>query len=220
VNAQRRIGPSFFGFVTATVLVSCASIPRTALDYPVGYRESGIASWYGADFNGRPTANGETYDMYGLTAAHRLMPLGTTIKVTQRETGRSVTVRVNDRGPFVRGRILDLSYGAAKTLEMTGTGTAPVTIEVIRLPEDSLKMSGGLYTVQAGAFESEANARNLADRLRKKYSDVYLLTVRTNQTTVYRVRVGLLDRKLIAFHLADRMFREDQLDSFVTRKDP
>jgi rare lipoprotein A len=220
VNTQRRIRPSLAGFVLATVLVSCASIPRPGVDYPVGYRESGIASWYGSDFHGRPTANGETYDMYGLTAAHRLMPLGTTIKVTQRETGRSVTVRVNDRGPFVRGRILDLSYGAAKALEMTGNGTAPVTIEVVRLPEDSLKSAGGLYTVQAGAFENEANAKNLADRLRRKYPDVYLLTVRTNQNTVYRVRVGVLSQKQIAFQLADRMSREEQLDSFVTRRDP
>lgn len=158
--------------------------------------------------------------MYGLTAAHRLMPLGTTVKVTQRETGRAVTVRVNDRGPFVRGRILDLSYGAAKALGMTGTGTAPVTIEVVRLPEDFLKTAGGQYTVQAGAFESEANAKNLADRLRRKYPDVYLLTVRTNQNTVYRVRVGLLDQKQFAFQLADRLSREDQLISFVTRRDP
>jgi rare lipoprotein A len=220
LNTRRHIGPSLFGFVLATVLVSCVSIPRPGIDYPVGYREIGIASWYGADFHGRPTANGETYDMYGLTAAHRLMPLGTTIKVTQRETGRAVMVRVNDRGPFVRGRILDLSYGAAKALGMTGTGTAPVTIEVVRLPEDFLKTAGGLYTVQAGAFESEANAKNLADRLRRKYPDVYLLTVRTNQNTVYRVRVGLLDQKQFAFQLADRLSREDQLNSFVTRRDP
>jgi len=201
-------------------VISCASIPRSGFDYPIGYRESGIASWYGAEFHGRQTANGETYNMYGLTAAHRLMPLGTTIKVTQRETGRSVTVRVNDRGPFVRGRILDLSYGAAKALGMTGNGTAPVAIEVVSLPQDSLKTAGSPYTVQAGAFESEANAKNLADRLRKKYPDVYLLSVRTNQNTVYRVRVGSLGQKQSAFQLADRLSREEQLDSFVTRRDP
>jgi rare lipoprotein A len=186
----------------------------------VGYRETGVASWYGAEFHGRPTANGETYNMYGLTAAHRLMPLGTTIRVTERETGRSVTVKVNDRGPFVRGRILDLSYGAAKALGMTGSGTAPVAIEVVGLPQESLIEAGSPYTVQAGAFESEANARNLANRLRKKYPDVYLLTVRTNQNTVYRVRVGSLGQKQSAFQLAERLSREDQLDSFVTRRDP
>jgi rare lipoprotein A len=201
-------------------VISCASIPRSRFDYPIGYRERGIASWYGAEFHGRQTANGETYNMYGLTAAHRLMPLGTTIKVTQRETGRSVTVRVNDRGPFVRGRILDLSYGAAKALGMTGSGTAPVAIEVVNLPQDTLKTAGSPYTVQAGAFESEANAKNLADRLRKKYPDVYLLSVRTNQNTVYRVRVGSLGQKQSAFQLADRLSREEQLDSFVTRRDP
>lgn len=158
--------------------------------------------------------------MYGLTAAHRLMPLGTTIKVTDRETRRSVTVRVNDRGPFVRGRILDLSYGAAKAIGMTRNGIAPVTIEVLGTPEDSLITDGGLYTVQAGAFENEANARNLADQLRKKYSDVYLLTIQTNDITVYRVRVGSLRQKQRALKLSDRLSREDQLDAFVTRRDP
>ena len=222
MNSQikRRAAPPLFGFLLSIFVISCASIPRSGLDYPVGYRETGVASWYGAEFHGRPTANGETYNMYGLTAAHRLMPLGTTIRVTERETGRSVTVKVNDRGPFVRGRILDLSYGAAKALGMTGSGTAPVAIEVVGLPQESLIEAGSPYTVQAGAFESEANARNLANRLRKKYPDVYLLTVRTNQNTVYRVRVGSLGQKQSAFQLAERLSREDQLDSFVTRRDP
>ncbi|HUK55425.1 MAG TPA: septal ring lytic transglycosylase RlpA family protein [Nitrospiria bacterium] len=208
------------GFILAMAVVSCASIPRSRLDYPVGYRESGIASWYGEEFQGRPTANGETYNMYAMTAAHRLMPLGTTVKVTRRETGQSVMVRVNDRGPFVRGRILDLSYGAARALGMTGTGTAPVLIEVVFLPKDSSMTAGGLFTVQAGAFEVEENAKQLAERLRKKYPDVYLMTMRSNQSMIYRVRVGLLGRKEVAFELAERLSREERLDPFVTRKDP
>jgi rare lipoprotein A len=202
------------------VSVSCASLPRPGGDYSIGYRETGVASWYGQDFHGRPTANGEIYDMYGLSAAHRLMPLGTMVRVTNRENGRSVAVKVNDRGPFVRGRILDLSYGAAKDLEMTAAGTASVTIEVIERPKN-LKTSGaGRFTVQVGAFEVEENAKRLAERLRTKYPNVYLLPLRTNQNTFYRVRVGLLGQERLALQLAERLSSEDHLDTFVTRKDP
>jgi len=202
------------------VTVSCASVPRTGDDYPIGYRETGVASWYGKDFHGRPTANGEIYDMNGLSAAHRLMPLGTRVRVTNRENGRSVTVRVNDRGPFVHGRILDLSYGAAKYLGMTDAGTARVTIEVVDQPNVVKNHGSGRFTVQVGAFEVEDNARHLADQLRTKYPDVYLLPLRTNQGTYYRVRVGLLGQERLAIRLAERISGEDHLDSFVTRKDP
>jgi peptidoglycan lytic transglycosylase len=204
----------------AIVTVSCASMPRTGIDYPVGYRETGVASWYGKQFHGRPTANGEIYNMYGLTAAHRLMPLGTVVRVTDRENGRSVTVKVNDRGPFVHGRILDLSYGAAKHLGMVEDGTAPVAIEVIALPGDSKRSGDGLYTVQVGAFSTQQNARDLAEHLSHKYPDVFLMTLRTNQRTIYRVRVGLFNEEGRALRMADRLSGEEDLDAFVTRKDP
>ncbi|NUQ80703.1 MAG: septal ring lytic transglycosylase RlpA family protein [Bacteroidetes bacterium] len=93
---------------------------------------TGVASYYGAKFHGRKTANGETFDMYGLSAAHRLLPFGTRLKVTNLANGKSVVVKVNDRGPFVDDRILDLSYGAARELDMLGTGLANVQIEIIR----------------------------------------------------------------------------------------
>jgi rare lipoprotein A len=96
-----------------------------------GYRESGIASWYGGKFHGRKTANGETYDMYGLTAAHKTLPFGTLLRVTDIETGRFVHVRVNDRGPFVHGRIIDLSFGAAEWLGIGNKGVANVIIEIV-----------------------------------------------------------------------------------------
>jgi rare lipoprotein A len=210
----------FLGFFLAIVTASCASVPKPGGDYGVGYRETGVSSWYGEPFHGRQTANGEIYDMYGLTAAHRLMPLGTIVKVTHRENGRSVTVKVNDRGPFVRGRILDLSYGAAKRLEMTSTGTAPVAIEVVDLPRNFRASGGGRFTVQVGAFEIEENAKSLKERLGHKYPDVYLVTLRTNQSTIYRVRVGLLGQERLALQLAERLSGEDHLDTFVTRKDP
>jgi rare lipoprotein A len=208
------------GFFLAIATVSCASVPKPGGDYWVGYRETGVSSWYGEPFHGRQTANGEIYDMYGLTAAHRLMPLGTIVKVTHRENGRSVTVKVNDRGPFIRGRILDLSYGAAERLGMTVTGTAPVAIEVVALSKNNRTSGAGRFTVQVGAFEMEENAKRLAERLRTKYADVYLATLRTNQNTIYRVRVGLLGREPLAQQLAERLSGEDHLDPFVTRKDP
>lgn len=195
-------------------------MPRSGVDYPVGYRETGVASWYGKEFHGRPTANGEIYDMYGLTAAHRLMPLGTVVKVTDRKNGRSVTVRVNDRGPFIHGRILDLSYGAAQNLKMTTAGTAPVAIEVIALSGNVSRSGVGLFTVQVGAFATRENARYLAERLSQEYADVYLVTLRTNQNTFYRVRVGNFHQERLALQLADRLSGQENLDAFVTRKDP
>ena len=217
----RVLNPSrwLLGLFLAIATVSCASAPRPGGDYPVRYRETGVSSWYGEPFHGRQTANGEIYDMYGLTAAHRLMPLGTIVKVTHRENGRSVTVKVNDRGPFIRGRILDLSFGAAERLGMTAAGLAPVAIEVVDLPKN-FSASGGRFTVRVGAFEIEENAKRLAERLRTKYADVYLTTLRSNQNTIYRVSVGLLGQKRLAFQLANRLSREDNLDTFVTRKDP
>jgi len=184
-----------------------------------GYHARGVASWYGRDFHGLATSSGETYNMHAMTAAHTTLPIPTWVEVTNLTNGKHVTVKVNDRGPFVRGRILDLSYGAAERLGMTVTGTAPVAIEVVALSKNN-RDSGGRFTVQAGAFEIEENAKRLAERLRTKYDDVYLTTLRTNQSTIYRVRVGLLGREPLAEQLAERLSEEDHLDTFVTRKDP
>lgn len=96
----------------------------------------GIASWYGEDFNGRLTASGEVFDMYAMTAAHKTLPLGTVVKVTDMDNGKTVEVKVNDRGPYVKGRIIDLSKGAARVLDIKGTGTARVKLEVVHWPKD------------------------------------------------------------------------------------
>ena len=112
--------------------------PTTASEAPrakVGAKETGLASWYGPQYHGRRTANGERYNMFDLTAAHRSLPFGTTVRVTSIGSGRQVVVRINDRGPFVRGRIIDLSYEAAKKLEINTSGVAKVRIEVIETPD-------------------------------------------------------------------------------------
>lgn len=110
----------------------CATTPRytTADD-----ARFGLASYYGSDFHGKPTASGEIFDMYDLTAAHNTLPLGTRVRVTNMRNGKEVVVRINDRGPFVEGRIIDLSYGAADELDMIGPGIIPVRIEIIELGE-------------------------------------------------------------------------------------
>lgn len=132
-----------------------------------GYREVGVASWYGKDFHGRKTANGERYNMYAMTAAHKLLPLGTKVRVTHLGNGRSIVVRVNDRGPFVGNRIIDLSYGGAQKLGMLGTGTARVRVEALEgvggaRPGD---MDGRFY-IQIAALSNESSAQALVRRLR------------------------------------------------------
>lgn len=112
-------------------MAGCTSLTKGLADLDVGLKERGIASWYGDDFQGLPTANGETFDMEAMTGAHRTLPLGTIVKVTNVVNGRQVKVKINDRGPYVGGRILDLSYGAARELGMVGEGVAPIQIEVL-----------------------------------------------------------------------------------------
>jgi len=120
-------------FVSILTVPACMTVPKGVGDYDAGYVEQGIASWYGGDFHGRPTASGARYDQFKLTAAHRLLPLGSVVRVTNAENGRAVEVMINDRGPFIKGRIIDLSYAAAEQLGGVDPGTLPVVVEVIRM---------------------------------------------------------------------------------------
>lgn len=115
----------------ALLTVQACSLVKPATPPVVGGHQEGVASWYGPGFHGRRTANGEVYDQYELTAAHRTLPLGTRIKVTNERTGKFVVVRINDRGPFIKGRVVDLSRGAAKVIGLTATGVAPVKVSVV-----------------------------------------------------------------------------------------
>ena len=125
-----------FLVVAAVLLLVVSCGPRRppsespAPDY--GWDEEGIASWYGKKFHGRQTANGERYDMYGITAAHRTLPFGTVVLVRNMNNGKELKVRINDRGPFIKGRIIDLSYGAARKLDMIRDGIVPVRIRVVK----------------------------------------------------------------------------------------
>jgi rare lipoprotein A len=128
---------SLFVVLSAGVLClwGCATAPRYRTGGTSGTELLGVASFYGQKYHGRKTANGETFDMYDLTAAHKTLPFGTRIRVTNLNNGKRVEVRINDRGPFVKGRILDLSYGAAQHVDMIVSGTAPVRIEILKLGE-------------------------------------------------------------------------------------
>lgn len=130
-----------------------------------GYRERGVASWYGTKFHAKRTSSGEPYNLYALTAAHKTLPLPTYVKVTNLSNGREIVVKVNDRGPFHNDRIIDLSYGAAVKLGLLPKGTAPVEIEA--LSTNRLKSNEAHYYLQAGAFSSEKYAQALLLKLKK-----------------------------------------------------
>jgi len=154
-----------------------------------GFSEAGYASWYGKDFHGRPTANGEKYNMYGMTAAHKLLPFNTKVRVTNLENGKSIVVRINDRGPFVKNRIIDLTYTAAKAIDMIGPGTAKVHVESLtKVPQTPKGDLAGRFYIQVGAFGKEANASNLCTKLK---SEGYGCTKRfMNNRNLWRVLVG------------------------------
>jgi rare lipoprotein A len=161
----------------------------------------GVASWYGGEFHGRSTSSGEVYDMYQLTCAHNTLPLGTIVMVTNLENGRSLELKVNDRGPFVKERIIDVSYAAAQMLGMWGKGTAPVKVEVVSLAIEPVLR----FTLQVGSFTDETNAQKLAEQLRKSFENVYVATVETLTQKYHRVRVGQFDTKEAALIIAQKL---------------
>ena len=160
------------------------------LESASGFTENGIASWYGRDFHGKTTANGERYNMYGMTAAHKLLPFGTQVRVTNKNNGKSIVVRINDRGPFVANRVIDLTKTGAEKIDMLGPGTAPVRLEAIGgvagLRQDG-NMDGKFY-VQVGAFRSKDNADRLVARLTSSGSPARSLY--NDNDGYWRVQVG------------------------------
>jgi rare lipoprotein A len=165
----------------------------------VGHVETGEASWYGRKFDGRNTSNGDVYDMFGMTAAHKTLPLPTYVQVRNLANGREVVVRVNDRGPFLGGRILDLSYMAAQKLGVVATGTAKVRIEVIdgpvpaKTPVQSITLDRpeAVFFLQAGSFRLATNAHRLkADLTGAGITGIRVVTVQIGQNLYHRVQVG------------------------------
>lgn len=161
------------------------------------YRERGIASWYGTKFDGRKTSNGEIFDLYGATAAHKTLPIPCYVRVTNLNNNRTIVVRVNDRGPFHSDRLIDLSYGAATRLGFVDQGTAPVEVELINLAgiDDRRDTPLGSYRyVQLGAFGSESSAQRLQEELITVLTlPVAVSPVDTGNGLLYRVRIGPME---------------------------
>ena len=156
--------------------------------------ETGLASWYGGPYHKRRASNGEVYNMHAMTAAHRTLPLNSVVRVTNVKTGRSAVVRITDRGPFVQGRILDLSEAAAKKTDVWAAGVARVRLEVLNTPVPL--NSGGRWAVQIGGFEKEHTADKLADHLSRKYETAKILCFSSPVGDWWvRVRVQDDDRK-------------------------
>ncbi|MCG8434657.1 MAG: septal ring lytic transglycosylase RlpA family protein [Gammaproteobacteria bacterium] len=182
-----------------------------------GYSERGVASWYGKKFHGRRTSNGEIYNMHDMTAAHKTLPLPNCVRVTNLNNGKSVILHVNDRGPFKDNRIIDVSYAAARRLDMVTAGTAFVEVSVInpggrdtRRPAVENRPVSGAVFIQVGAFGENANARKFAGRLRQAglpYIDV------VNEKGLYKVRLGPLASVEIADTLSRRL-KKLGIDSF------
>src|SRR5574340_1596724 len=203
----------FLAALLLLTLSACAARHSIQPTEP-GWTEKGVASWYGSDFNGKPTASGETYNMYAFTAAHKDLPLGSIIKVTNLENGRHTKVVINDRGPFVAGRIIDLSYSAARAIGITASGTAIVRIELLGreqryVREVSIQDSGaGEYTVQLGAFVERDNAERLKTVLGWKHQGAYIMKAEVSGKTFYRVRIGKSRTKDEALGLARSLAEE------------
>jgi len=192
---MRRIPLPPLALVAAlAVAASCAS-PRAAR-HGVAV-ERGVASWYGPGFHGNFTASGERYDMWAMTAAHRTLPFGTVVEVRNLENGRSVRVKINDRGPFVNNRIVDLSRAAAEAIDMVGPGTALVELVAVGLEP----VGGFAFTVQVGAFRDAAAAEELAARLRDDFPAV---EVRRDEVWS-RVQVGSFPTRDEARRFAARL---------------
>jgi rare lipoprotein A len=136
--------------------------------------ETGIASWYGAPYHNRRGSNGEIYDMNAMTAAHRTLPLGSIVRVTSLDSDKSAIVRITDRGPFIEGRIIDLSQAAAKQLGLVRRGTGKVRVEVLKTPQPI--ETGGKWAVELGGFDREKMARDMADHLSRRYHTAKILT--------------------------------------------
>ncbi|MHB1869684.1 MAG: septal ring lytic transglycosylase RlpA family protein [Steroidobacteraceae bacterium] len=161
-----------------------------------GYNQVGVASWYGPTFDGKYTADGERYDMYAMTAANKVLPLPTYVRVTDLSNGRSIIVKVNDRGPFVAHRLIDLSYVAAAKLGMLGSGTALVDVQAITpgspaTVASAMQPVGALLYVQVGAFTVPANAARVLARLQAAgMANAFILSPSVTGGELYRVRVG------------------------------
>ena len=181
------------------------------MENSLGYREIGIASWYGTKFHGNLTANGETYDMYGMSAAHKALPLPTFVKVTNLDNGKNVVLRVNDRGPFHDDRVVDLSWEAARQLGFDHQGTAPVVVEALDMlnyPGRTREEASSSFYLQVGAFSDADGAKSLLSEIQKLMNqngytfNVRALVSETDTGVLHKVWIGPIHNELYEHELA------------------
>jgi rare lipoprotein A len=252
-DVMRRL--LFFLVIVFVLLSGCAPEPRPARTlpekkwvpgvrpyevngtryYPLpdaqGFVEYGKASWYGKEFHGRPTASGTPYDMYGKSAAHKILPLDTWVKVVNLSNNKSIIVPINDRGPFVKGRVIDLSYGAASELDMFAPGVVDVRVEALAKEVGRAETEAGNvpvlewedfrrgeFTVQVGAFESLSNALKLADRFKKIFNYVHVSVYEDGAGRVfYRVHVSKSETLAEAENMEKRLEEMGFPNAFLIR---
>ena len=209
----------FLVTLLAGSVTACGGAPKPTYfpGYPVGFVERGVASWYGPGFHGNKTANGERYDMHQLTAAHRTLPLGSIAVVRSMNTGRQVTVRINDRGPFARGRVLDLSLAGAQVLGMTRAGTEQIELRVVGYQGRTAGM--GVLRVQVGSFSDQQNALNLLERAKQIYSGGRVQVIDLPEGKRYRVQIGQFSTEAQAEVAASHLESSLRLQTFVFRDD-
>lgn len=207
------------GLVLLLLLAGCGkrrvlvSVPGSA-DLRVERSEIyGIASWYGDPFHGRRTSNGEVYDMHAMTAAHRTLPFQTVIRVHNLDNGKKTQVRVNDRGPFVKGRIIDLSLSAAREIDMVGPGTARVRLEILRIETVIESLA-----IQVGSFTQESRAHALKRKLEEDYDPVTVSRFRSPRGMFHRVLAGDFPSREKARKALEEL-RSQGLEGFVIRRD-
>jgi rare lipoprotein A len=174
----------------------------------------GVASWYGDPYHGRRTSNGETYNKYSMTAAHRTLPFDTVVKVDNLENGRNVKVRINDRGPFKDNRIIDLSYAAAKEINMIGPGTAKVSLEVLQVVANPFPL-----TIQVGSFRDKNHAEEAKKALERRYKPVLIKKFESTEGKYYRVLVGEYPTPQVAHQVLQEL-RSLRYDGLIVRLDP
>jgi rare lipoprotein A len=206
----------------ALILSSCGErrSVRAAVPPAVNGIEVGIASWYGHPYHGRTSASGEVYDMEQLTAAHRTLPFGTLVRVVNLENEKTVDVRINDRGPFIDERIIDLSHAAAQAIDLIGPGIARVRLEVLLAPAAvTSSVNTGVFSVQVGAFRVRANADRMCAEMEARYGAARL-ALQPGTTDIWRVVVGHEATINDAGILAKRIKAEQELaHAFVVRED-
>lgn len=222
MSDEKRVRSSYFCVVRLithyalliTVVVSCAP---TKYDVQQGKTAKFflVASWYGPDFQGRPTSSGELFDMNAFTCAHKEYPFGTKLKVTNMSNNKSVECIVNDRGPFIKGRDIDLSYAAARQIDLIAPGIASVQVEIqgrdtsyIRTVNVQSADKRGPFAIQVGAFSDSVNAVRLKTSLRLKYANAHIQEAEVKGVTWYRVRVGTFDQFSKAMEIAEKLGQE------------